>query len=725
MATMLKKVRGITLIALVVTIIILLILATVTITTVTGQNGLFKRTSDAKTATEIAKEKETISTAYMTVASGNADATVKKTELNSEINNELNGETATVEGKDNGPFYITYDKSGRKYTIDANGQTEENTADNVNPDKSKTWTTWPTVGEGTQSNPYLIQSIEDLVAFEKDVNNGNPIGTFASNSSYIYINLDRNLDFCYPGSYIDFSKNYSGMLINDANGDGNENSIIEELTNNSGWNPIGIDSDAGNYFKGTFDGSTLNINHKISNLLINRTESQNQAFFATTTSANIKNLELDNVNISGKSEVSSILALVKGGNDSDKIVVSNCEVSGKMISTMSDIGGIIGKDNGTTNQNVIISNCNNNSSINCNQNYVGGIIGISNSNLLIENCNNNGNVYSNGYAGGIIGGKYNKITIKNSNNYADITGNINSGGYYVAGILGFASPTSAIIQNCTNSGSITGNNHISGISGRGSNTSISNSSNTGKLNGNSGIGGIIGRDEDGSNSIINCYNTGEINIINETSSSSCIGGIAGNLIGIANGGKIDSTINFCYNLGNINGGYSNVGGILGSSSSIITNSYNAGNLSSNNYHDRIGGISGGDSKEISNCYNLGVIDDKLNYNYNEVGGIYGSCCNTINNCFNLGKIITNDYSRTYIGSIAGYFNSTVLSNVQYLSGTYNTAVGQSAKDSSAIVQVNTDSEMKSKIIAYFKTQAGWAEDTNNINNGYPILAWQK
>jgi hypothetical protein len=33
--------------------------------------------------------------------------------------------------------------------------------------------------------------------------------------------------------------------------------------------------------------------------------------------------------------------------------------------------------------------------------------------------------------------------------------------------------------------------------------------------------------------------------------------------------------------------------------------------------------------------------------------------------------------------------------------------------------------MKSKIIAYFKTQDGWAEDTNNINNGYPILAWQK
>ena len=72
-------------------------------TTVVGQNGLFSRTKNAKTATEIAHEKEVISTSYMAVESGNADADVKLAELNSEINSELNGETATVEGKDNGP----------------------------------------------------------------------------------------------------------------------------------------------------------------------------------------------------------------------------------------------------------------------------------------------------------------------------------------------------------------------------------------------------------------------------------------------------------------------------------------------------------------------------------------------------------------------------------------------------------------------------------------------
>ena len=135
MQKVLKKTKGITLIALVVTIIVLLILAAVTMTVTVGQNGIFKKASDAKASTEIAKEKETISTAYMAVESGNPDANVTVADLNSELNNELNGETATVQGKDNGPFYINYDKSGRKYTIDSTGKIDENTAADVNPTK--------------------------------------------------------------------------------------------------------------------------------------------------------------------------------------------------------------------------------------------------------------------------------------------------------------------------------------------------------------------------------------------------------------------------------------------------------------------------------------------------------------------------------------------------------------------------------------------------------------
>ena len=55
---MIKKEKGITLIALVITIIVLLILASVTIATLTGENGILTRANDAKEQTEIASVKE-------------------------------------------------------------------------------------------------------------------------------------------------------------------------------------------------------------------------------------------------------------------------------------------------------------------------------------------------------------------------------------------------------------------------------------------------------------------------------------------------------------------------------------------------------------------------------------------------------------------------------------------------------------------------------------------
>lgn len=55
-----NKASGITLIALVITIIVLLILAAVSITTLTGQNGILKRTVDAKDATRGGEVQETV-----------------------------------------------------------------------------------------------------------------------------------------------------------------------------------------------------------------------------------------------------------------------------------------------------------------------------------------------------------------------------------------------------------------------------------------------------------------------------------------------------------------------------------------------------------------------------------------------------------------------------------------------------------------------------------------
>ena len=55
-----RKDRGITLIALVITIIVLLILAGVSVATLTGDNGLLKKTFEAKEANEEATALEKI-----------------------------------------------------------------------------------------------------------------------------------------------------------------------------------------------------------------------------------------------------------------------------------------------------------------------------------------------------------------------------------------------------------------------------------------------------------------------------------------------------------------------------------------------------------------------------------------------------------------------------------------------------------------------------------------
>ena len=68
---LMKKNRGITLIALVITIVILLILSSVAIATLTGDNGLFSRAKQAKMQTRYKNAKETVEIKIMEIISEN------------------------------------------------------------------------------------------------------------------------------------------------------------------------------------------------------------------------------------------------------------------------------------------------------------------------------------------------------------------------------------------------------------------------------------------------------------------------------------------------------------------------------------------------------------------------------------------------------------------------------------------------------------------------------
>lgn len=131
----------------------------------------------------------------------------------------------------------------------------------------------------------------------------------------------------------------------------------------------------------------------------------------------------------------------------------------------------------------------------------------------------------------------------------------------VAGIAGYATDN-VKIENCKNTASITGNKNVGGILGEAYNNEesisvgIKNCANEGAVNGTgSAVGGIVGKME-GQNSIIDCYNRGDITGFNNYA------GIVGQSTG-----ALVATIKNCYSVGAVtaygastNAGYALIGG---------------------------------------------------------------------------------------------------------------------------------------------------------------------
>ena len=694
-------------------------------TTVVGQNGLFSRTKNAKTATEIAHEKEVISTSYMAVESGNADADVKLAELNSEINSELNGETATVEGKDNGPFYITYNKSGRQYTIDATGKTEETSLEKAN---GKGDLGISDGADGSASKPYTIQSIEDLCYLSYLTNNTTGIINLSATANF---SLLIDLDFNYPGSYIAFDKNTIGSASGfDVNGNGSVEGLLNECTSGNGWNPIGTDT---NKFAGIISSSDSNI-HKIINLY-----SKQNGLIAIASDISVKNLELKDVNINCNTNdylyKAALIGFIDNANQTS--IFQNCTVSGNM-TYIWESGGMIGfiSNLGTLN----INNCNNYINVSKGEGYNGGLIGYSSdfhTIINIDNCNNYGRISGKCEIGGIIGFLRSPATINNCNNYGSVSSLING---YAGGIVGRDSKST--LDNCTNSGEISGRSSIGGIVGEGAGgaSSFYNCKNSGHIIGQGSLGGICG----GYSQVLqNCINFGDITIkifdssIDSYTNAYRIGGI---------GGSICNSIKNCANFGNITTEgledikINYVGGIIGDNNvSILNNCYNKGNISiSAKSVDDVYGIASvydtNNSNNFSNnCYNTGNINITINNGTTTtdyIGGIFG-CSQKINNCYNMGKInINSSTSNKNVESISAYSYSAP-SNCFYLKDSYTYGYYSyvdslnHSSETGVCEEVADEATMKAKIVAYLKTQDGWTEDTNNINDGYPIFTWQK
>lgn len=211
-------------------------------------------------------------------------------------------------------------------------------------------------GSGTETDPYIISSIEHFDQFASNVNSGN-------NYTKVYFRLDSDLD-------------YSGRT----------------------YTPVG--GYAGNatstgyyYFEGTFDGN----GHKIKNVVINTPTNNFVGLFGTISSYTcIKNLTLGEGSIiKGNKFVGGIAGFGFGYYAYNDRGIRNCVVEeGVSISANSDVGGIIGITEG------YMTGCLSLADISATTDeYVGGIVGDLATNLQPDNCYYVSNIITAGIGG--------------------------------------------------------------------------------------------------------------------------------------------------------------------------------------------------------------------------------------------------------------------------------------------------------------------------------------
>ncbi len=285
---------------------------------------------------------------------------------------------------------------------------------------------------------------------------------------------------------------------------------------------------------------------------------------------------------------------------------------------------------------------------------IGGVAGVHCDSGEIRNCVNYAEIRSNGYCAGGIAGQNAGAFITDCHNHGSIRGNDDTGGN-IGGIAGWSGAESII--NCSNDAAVTGGNRIGGIAGRLQNGgTIKECENTGSVSGTLGVGGVIGVADHDDNTVLRCINSGAVSLLPaDDTKFSASGGIVGSSSGL---------ISECINLGSVTAlsDESHAGGIAGFNRGTVSASMNKGAISATGIDGAYcGGIVGynyddyndsGSIAHIEKCGNYGVVS-QAQY----AGGIAGRATSygEINNCFNLGDV-SNAY---YAAGIAGMLNGPI------------------------------------------------------------------
>ncbi len=437
-------------------------------------------------------------------------------------------------------------------------------------------------GLGQANDPYQIANRTDLLALADDVNDYNKCFILTSD-----IDLDPNLP--------------DGQVFTTS-------VLAKPIKNGSPF--------VGDKFSGIFDGA----GHKISNLTIDNNIAPIHDYiglFGSIHKAEVKNLELSNVIITGTPYSTDYIGGLAGSiSDSN---ISDCNISVNISSESSlYVGGLAGNslNNNIKDSNIIIE-------IKKTSTYTGGMIG-SSINDVISNCQTAGVVYGYiNYFGGLLGTCENGI-ITNCSSSCTVTGGEDTGG-----LIGSNSGT---ITNCFTTGYVNGGSNLGGFVGTNSGV-INDCYSLGNVDADYGmyIGGFAGRN---SGIIFHCYSLGNLraddiyniggfvgyndnNIINSYAKGSVYGFEGSNYLG-GFSGENDGNLSSCFCTGDVRGGFDSwvSGGFAGFNSGNISNCFSTGNASSD---FPVGGLIGKNYGNIINCYSIGIVDTAIDY----TGGLVG------------------------------------------------------------------------------------------------------
>ena len=574
-------------------------------------------------------------------------------------------------------------------------------------DEGRYDTTWYTggnitlYGDGSESNPYKISTAAQLAGLSYLVYSGTG---YVEASNYFFAGKHF-----IQITNIDLSDYY--------------------------WQPIGIEYDRSensvyNYFSGNYDGGNFTISGVFTRTGDNNAYSY-QGLFGYVESSIIQNVRIENSNIQGNEYVGGVAGYTSNTD------IANCISYGSITGENIFVGGVVGEANFSN-----LTGCNNRGTVTSNGSLIGGVVGDVSGSTIVD-CYNLGNITGFSSVGAIVGGCWSDSMVDSCYNTGSVSGDSSVGGI-VGEVFGATN-----ITDCYNAGRISGTRDgVGGLVGHVTdNTTIEDSYNTGTVAGSedaSYIGGIVGWVENGSLSVLDCYNTGSITVtIPDDTETTAITAeaTAGGLIGFFIGGSnYQLLIQDSYNKGAITASFSALnansdvtlyyGGIVGDIELSGTNTavhivdcYNRGNITGYTGTTLYaGGVvclittsTSTSTATIERCYNSAALRGGVTGSPSVIGGIVSRVeCNTDSNvnlfdCFNYGSISQSLFAGGIVGILMSGNKGSSLTGGQ--------VVVSNCHNSGSVAAENNLGATAAGIIASATTNGGSISLFNCFNAG--------